>query len=202
MPSYSQMVHRGRYPQYDNGGEAWCSPTSTAMVLAYWRRGPTPADYAWVDESYPDKVVAHAAAGTFDHAYGGAGNWSFNAAYAARFGLIANVTRLLSLDEAELFIESGIPLVASVSFAADELTGAGYPTHGHLLVIVGFTSSGDVVVNDPASHLVASNDEVRVEYDRTEFERVWLTRSGGLVYVIRPPDIPLPAMPPGTDPHW
>ena len=30
----------GHYPQWDNGGEAWCSATSTAMVLKYWRTGP------------------------------------------------------------------------------------------------------------------------------------------------------------------
>lgn len=26
---YSQDVHTGQQPQYDGGGEAWCSPTST-----------------------------------------------------------------------------------------------------------------------------------------------------------------------------
>ena len=35
VPRYSQMIHRGEYPRYGGGGEAWCSPTSTAMVLAY-----------------------------------------------------------------------------------------------------------------------------------------------------------------------
>src|SRR5690349_7663060 len=34
VPRYSQMVHAGEYPQYGGGGEAWCSPTSTSMVLA------------------------------------------------------------------------------------------------------------------------------------------------------------------------
>ena len=28
--------HHGEYPEFDNGGEAWCSPTSTAMVVRYW----------------------------------------------------------------------------------------------------------------------------------------------------------------------
>ena len=36
VPEYSQDVHLNQYPQYDNGGEAWCSPTSTSMVVAYW----------------------------------------------------------------------------------------------------------------------------------------------------------------------
>jgi hypothetical protein len=202
VPAYSQMLHRGQFPQYDNGGEAWCSPASTAMVAAYWKSGPEPREYAWVGDAYRDGQVAHAAAGTFDHAYEGAGNWSFNAAYAATLGLVASVTRLRSLAEAEAFLRAGIPLVASVSFRREELTGAGYDTRGHLLVITGFTSSGDVLVNDPASHLIASNDEVPVVYDRGELERAWLRGSGGIVYVIRPPDVPLPTPPPGTDPHW
>src|SRR3989442_6042529 len=33
----SQELHHGEYPQFDNGGEAWCSPTSTAMVVGHWR---------------------------------------------------------------------------------------------------------------------------------------------------------------------
>ncbi len=38
VPTYSQEVHIGHYPQWDDGGEAWCSPTSTAMVVDYWAR--------------------------------------------------------------------------------------------------------------------------------------------------------------------
>src|SRR6266550_113187 len=46
VPPYSQEIHRGEFPEYDNGGEAWCSPTSTAMILAYWGVGPTAKDLA------------------------------------------------------------------------------------------------------------------------------------------------------------
>jgi hypothetical protein len=34
VPTFSQETHIGHFPQWDNGGEAWCSPTSTSMVLA------------------------------------------------------------------------------------------------------------------------------------------------------------------------
>ncbi|HET8601672.1 MAG TPA: C39 family peptidase [Segeticoccus sp.] len=200
VPAYSQEVHNGQYPQWDGGGEAWCSPTSTSMVLAYWRSGPKPEDYAWVDPAYQDPWVDHAARNTYDYNYDGAGNWPFNAAYAGRFGVEGFVTRLRSLTEAEQFIKHGIPLVVSVSWKKGELDGAGYSTGGHLMVIVGFTKDGDVVVNDPASHLIPSNDQVRTVYDREQFENTWIPHSGGVAYVIHPSDVALPPAP--AEANW
>lgn len=202
VPSYSQMVHRGEYPHWDSGGDSWCSPTSTTMVLARWGLGPSEEEYAWVGADLSDRFVDHAARCVFDYAYRGAGNWSFNTAYAARYGTEAFVTRLRSLAEVERFVAAGIPLVVSVSFREDELDGAGYDTNGHLLVVVGFETDGRVVVNDPASHKLASNDEVRVVFDRAQFERAWLASSGGLVYVIHPYDVPLPGLPEPDEPNW
>ena len=202
VPAYSQQVHRGEYPELDSGGQSWCSPTSVSMVLAHWGRGPTPADYAWVDPACQDRFVDHAARHCFDHLYQGAGNWAFNTAYAARFGTRAFVTRLRGLEEAELFVAAGIPLVLSVAFAEDELDGAGYDTQGHLLVLVGVNEHGDVVCNDPASHGEASNDKVRTTYDRAQLERAWIRASGGVTYVIHPPDVPLPAPPVPAEPNW
>lgn len=200
VPTYSQETHIGHYPQWDGGGEAWCSPTSTAMVLDYYGAGPTADETAWVDPSYSDPQVEHAARSVFDYAYDGAGNWPFNTAYAGTRGLEAFVTRLRSLTEAEQFVKAGIPLIASLSFKKNDLPGAGYGTNGHLMVIVGFDEDGDVVVNDPASHLIPSNDEVRTTYDRAAFENAWLPHSGGLVYVIHPTGTPLP--PVGPQANW
>lgn len=194
VPTLSQELHKGHYPQWDNGGEAWCSPTSTAMVLGYWGAGPSAADLAWVDPPV-DPQVDFAARNVFDYRYDGAGNWPFNTAYAARYGLEGFVTRLRSLTEAEAFIAKGIPLVASVSFEKEDMDGAGYGTNGHLLVICGFTADGNVVVNDPASHLLADNDEVRVTYRRDQFENAWVPHSGGTVYVIHPRSHRLPHAP-------
>jgi hypothetical protein len=191
VPAYSQQLHRGEYPQWASGGESWCSPTSIAMVLGTWGLGPTPEEYAWVEPGYRDRFVDHAVRFTFDHAYHGAGNWSFNTAYAALYGTEAYVTRLRDLGEAEEYVAAGIPLVASVAFEEHELPTAGYRTSGHLLVLVGFDEHGDVIVNDPASHTIPSNDEVRTVYPRAAFEKAWM-RSRGLVYVIHPPSVPLP----------
>lgn len=200
VPRYSQQVHVGEYPQWADGGEAWCSPTSTSMVLAHWGLGPSRSDYAWVDEALTDRFVPYAARHTFDHAYDAPGNWSFNVAYAARFGTVAFVTRLRSLAEAEWFIAAGIPLVVGVAFTRDELDGACYDTTGHLAVLVGFDERGDVVVNDPASQCTADNDAVRTTFGRAAFERAWMRVSGGITYVIRPAGVALPQPP--AEPNW
>lgn len=196
VPRYSQMIHTGHYPRYGAGGEAWCSPTSTSMVLGYYDALPKPKAYSWVPDDHVDPWVDHAARMTFDEEYDGTGNWPFNTAYAATLigpGGTAFVTRLRSLREAERFIKAGIPLVASIAFGPGELTGAPISsTDGHLLVIVGFTEDGDVVVNDPAAD---TNAGVRRTYDRGEFENAWVPASGGTVYVIADDAHPLPRSP-------
>ncbi|MFF4652149.1 C39 family peptidase [Streptomyces sp. NPDC001380] len=202
VPRYSQEVHKGQYPQYDNGGEAWCSPTSSEMVVESWGRRPSPADLAWVDPSYADPSVCHAARSTYDARYAGCGNWPFNAAYAASYGLDALVTRLRSLNDAERLVRAGIPVITSQSFLAAELDGAGYGTAGHLMAVVGFTADGDVVAHDPAA---PDDAAVRRVYRRRQFENVWLRTkrydaagkvrggSGGVVYLSKPPQVPWPA---------
>jgi hypothetical protein len=201
VPPLSQELHARQYPQWGGGGEAWCSPTSTEMVVEFWSRGPSAADLAWVDPSYADPSVDFAARSTFDLAYRGTGNWPFNTAYAARFGLDAFVTQLRSLAEAERFLRVGIPLVASIASRPGELDGFLFPggTTGHLVVIVGFDTAGNPIVNDPAAWTDAT---VRRIYDRAQFERVWLRGSGGTVYVIRPPEIALPPVPSDATPNW
>ncbi|MEV7286723.1 peptidase C39 family protein [Streptomyces sp. NPDC093252] len=172
VPRYSQEIHKGRYPEYDNGGEAWCSPTSSQMIIEYWGGRLTEEQLSWVDPSYPDPQICHAARHTYDHQYAGCGNWPFNAAYAGTFdGLQGVVTRLTSLTEVETLVEAGIPVITSQSFLESELTGAGYGTAGHLMTVIGFTADGDVIANDPAS---PSNDAVRRVYRRREWETIWL----------------------------
>lgn len=200
VPAFSQELYRDRLPHLNGGGQTWCSPTSTAMVLAAFGHGPSGAQLAEEDTHHPHPEVVHAVRHTFDGVYQ-AGNWPFNTAYASEFGLDAFVTRLHGLDEAETFIAAGIPLVASLTFADGELTGSGYGTGGHLLVIVGFTDEGDVVVNDPASHLVPDDSQVRTVYRRDEFQDAWMRVSQGLVYVIHPPEVPLPPLLDDV-PHW
>ncbi|MGX1882182.1 peptidase C39 family protein [Streptomyces sp. NPDC055287] len=196
VPRYSQNTHIGQYPEYDNGGEAWCSPTSSQMIIEYWGRRPTAEDLAWVNPDFADPQVCHAARFTFDYQYSGCGNWPFNAAYAATYkAMSAVVTRLHSLTELESLIRAGIPAITSQSFLKEELTGAGYGTSGHLMTVIGFTPDGDVIANDPAS---PGNQAVRRVYKRREWENIWLrtkrynasgkvvSGTGGVCYVYWP----------------
>ncbi|MQA07281.1 MAG: peptidase C39 family protein [Pseudonocardiaceae bacterium] len=197
VPRYSQNVHKGHYPEFGGGGEVWCSPTSTAMVTEFWGKGPSEEDLSWIPADHPDRSVDHAARHTWDSDYQGAGNWPFNTAYAAHWGLQGHVTRLRSVNELESYIARGIPVITSQSFLESELDGAGYGTEGHIMVVVGFTEDGDVIANDPAS---ASNQEVRNVYKREQFERIWLRTKrydengeeasgpGGVAYIITPKD--------------
>ncbi|NJP67772.1 C39 family peptidase [Streptomyces spiramenti] len=196
VPPLSQYAHEGRYPHYNGGGAAWCSPASLRMVLAAFGRHPERSALAWVEPGHDDPDVCHAARRTFDHRWGGCGNWPFNTAHAASYrDMNAVVTRLESLTAAEGLLAAGLPLITSQSFEEGELPGAGYATAGHLMVLSGFTADGDVVAHDPAGR---SRGTVRRVYPRRAFETVWLrttrrradgsagTGSGGICYVLWP----------------
>ncbi|BCY08544.1 C39 family peptidase [Actinoplanes sp. L3-i22] len=168
VPAYAQYLHA------DHGGRGWCSPTSIAMVLDFWGVGPGPEELLDLPADHPDPQVDHAAAHVHDPAYG-FGNWSFNVAHAARRGLIAFVTRLGSLTEAEKFIAAGVPLILS--------------SNGHVVVLAGFTTGGDPVLNDPAANADA---DVRRTVPRSDFEHSWLSTSRGICYVLHPPTVARP----------
>ncbi len=158
------------------GGDSWCSPTSVSMVMAYWA--------ARTHHPQWDVDVPAAAAGTYDPVYDGCGNWPFNVAFASEHGLAGWVERLSGMADLERYIVAGVPLIASIRVAPGELDGSPYvKTAGHLLVVRGFTSGGDVVVNDP----YALPGHIRIVYRRAQFEHVWMGGSNGVVYVIAPP---------------
>ncbi len=166
VPECSQMV-------YPNGGNVWCSPTSTSMVMGFYGFMPGPC---------APRVQA-VVAGVFDWIYDGHGNWPFNTAYAATIGLEASVRRFTSLDEVETWVKEGVPVVISIAWNKNDLTGAAVSSsNGHLVVVVGFDASGNPIVNDPAA---AADADVQRTYLRGELETVWLANSGGTVYLIK-----------------
>jgi hypothetical protein len=181
VPQRSQALPEYKGLGYGGGGEVWCSPTSTSMVMAYWSgvtANPT------LNQTVPDT-----AAGCYDWVYDGTGNWPFNTAHAASFGLTGYVTRLYSFADAESYIKAGVPLILSIAFKPGELPGAPISqTNGHLIVLRGFDKNGDPIANDPAAR---DNASVRIVYPRTPLENAW-SHSNHTVYVIYPPGYPAP----------
>ena len=119
------------------------------------------------------------------------GNWPFNTAYASEYGLEATVSRFGAIEQVERWIYAGIPVIVSVAWnnsaGGQQLAEAPLTwSHGHLLVVRGFTASGDVIVNDPGA---GSNAAVPLVGARHEFSRAWFQNpnsSGGIVYLIHP----------------
>lgn len=171
VPERTQVI-------YPEGVSAWCSPTSLSMLLAFWG----------AQLNRPELVleVPAVARAVDDPQWPGTGNWSFNAAFAGSFpGLRACVTRLSDVAELEDWIAAGVPVAVSVSY---ELL-RGRPREradGHLVVVRGFTATGDVVVNDPGT-----GRDIRRVFPRENLARAWAV-SGRTVYLVYPEGHPRP----------
>jgi len=125
--------------------------------------------------------------------YEGYGNWPFNVAYAFTQGLEGYVVRFTTFKQVEEWIAAGVPVIASIAWSKNELTGAPIPSsNGHLITIVGFDAQGNPIVNDPAA---ATDSGVQRTYIRSEFETAWLKSSGGVVYVMYPANVTVPGLP-------
>jgi hypothetical protein len=137
-----------------------CSPTCVAMVLDFWRR--------------PVRLEALAAE-MFDTTTDLYGIWPAAIVAAGRRGLAGYVLRFPEWAAAAWCLARGLPIIASVRYAAGELTGAAVPqTSGHLLTLTGWEGD-EVLVNDPGAPSVAS---VGRRYRLDELARVWLERAG------------------------
>lgn len=168
VPEKSQFAYEG--------GRDWCSPTCVSMVLAYW------AEKLGRAELKHDVPVV--AAAVHDRNWPGTGNWPFNTAFAGRFpGIRAYVVRLADVAQLEAWVAAGVPPVASVD--PDLLNGQPVEARGgHLVVCVGFTIEGDVIINDPGADPAAAA-KVRRTIARERFAAAW-ERSRRTVYLIYP----------------
>jgi hypothetical protein len=137
-----------------------CSPTSVAMVLAYWKR--------------PVGVEALAEE-LFDVRHDLYGIWPAAICAASRRGVDGYLLRFPSWAAAAWCLQRGLPVIASVRYAAGELQGAAIEaTPGHLIVLTGYEQDM-VFVNDPAAPTCA---EVSRRYALADLRRVWLGRTG------------------------
>ena len=166
------------YPQE----KGWCSPTSLSMALARW------GDVLHRPEL--DIDVPEVAAGVFDSGFDGTGNWPFNTAFAGSFpGMRGYVTRFSDISELEDWIVAGIPVVISAPWHL--LNPGRHDTgSGHLVVCIGFTDTGDVVINDPATNL-QKGQKVRHIYTRKNVISAW-KESRNTVYLVYPEDAKIP----------
>jgi hypothetical protein len=176
IPTPERSQHS--YPQE----EGWCSPTSLSMVLARWsdilRRPELSMDVPQVAESIHDSNF-------------GTGNWPFNTAFAGSFeGMRAYVTRFSDISELEDWIVAGIPVIISAPWHLLQ-PGRNDTGAGHLTVCIGFTETGDVVINDPATNL-QKGQHVRHIYTRQNVINAW-RQSRNTVYLVYPVSAKIPA---------
>lgn len=176
VPERSQMA----YPN----GKVLCSPATLSMLLGYWSRE--------LERPELDRAVPEVADAVYDSDWKGAGNWAFNMAYAGSFdGIRAYVTRLSDVRELEAWIACGVPVGLSVDY--DRLRAKGPGPNGHLVVCVGFTESGDPVINDPGT-----SQHVQKIFSRKDLINAWGC-SRNTVYLVYPERLSVPRE---SGAHW
>ena len=176
VPILSQADH-------PEGVTKWCSPACTAMLVSSW------ADRMGRSEWRRD--IPEVARGVFDPGWGGTGNWSFNMAYAGSMpGLNGAVSRFQGLGDLEQWVAAGAPAAVSVSYAQLNGKPTPEPDDGHLVVVRGFTQTGDVQVHDPG----VRRERVQRVLPRADFARAW-DYSSRTVYLVWPEGFRLPPGP-------
>ncbi len=165
------------YPEY---GPLWCSPTSVAMLLAYWhQRTGDPRLAAFLA---PESVPATVAPMVYDPGWEGTGNWAFNSAFMASLGLSAYVTRFHSLAQLARWTAAGVPVAISIRWEPGELDGALGRSPGHITVVTGFL--GDrVLMAEPATRDPAT---IARSYRADQLFACWQRASSGVVYLAHP----------------
>jgi hypothetical protein len=179
---------------FPDGGAGWCSPTSLAMLLAYWhaRTGDARLEPFTTAPCVPGLAVPL----SFDPGWGGTGNWAFNTALAASLGLTGYVTRLHSLGQLARWTAAGVPVPISIRWEPGELDGAAGRSAGHITVVSGV--AGDrVLMAEPAARDHAG---VALSYRADQLYACWQRASRGAVYIIHPPGWPRPE--PGEGDAW
>lgn len=161
--------------------QGWCSPTSLSMVMMRWS--------SVLHRPEMNIDVRECAAAVLDENFG-TGNWPFNTAFAGKFpGMRAYVSRFTDISELEDWIAAGIPvIISSPGHLLEE--GRKNTGSGHVVTCIGFTESGDVVINDPAMNLEKRKTVQRI-YKRANVIKAWNT-SRNTVYLVYPESAKIP----------
>ncbi len=138
-----------------------CSPTTVAMILASYGIRVDPLAFA-LD--------------TYDPYWRIFGVWPRVVQNASEYGLRGTVARIRSWSEAYQILANGGRIGMSV----------GPPLYtGHLMMLAGFTASGDPIVHDPAR----SADGYAHLFNKADLSRSWFEK-GGVAYVFTGLDTP------------
>jgi hypothetical protein len=142
-----------------------CSPTTVAMILLSYGISVDPLPFA-LD--------------TYDPYWGIFGVWPRVVQNAAEHGLRGTVARIRSWSQAYDVLAKGGRIGMSV----------GPPLYsGHLMMVAGFTASGDPIVHDPAR----SSDGYAHVFNKADLSKSWFEK-GGVAYVFSGIDVPSTAV--------
>ncbi len=148
-------------------GPRVCSPTCITMLLAQFGKEPD---------------LARVSAACFDPVSKLYGVWPLALRAASRAGCLGAVEVFEDWRGPERIIAAGLPVIASIRFAAEGLPGAPLTaSSGHLVVVHGI-GPDEVLVCDPAAPDTAG---VPRTYDSQSFGRAWLQHRGA-AYILLP----------------
>ena len=152
------------YPQTDNYRDAdrTCNSSACAMCLEYFKPGTLKGPKG--DDAYVQKVFQ--IGDTTDHLV--------QTKVLASYGIKSSFSYSLSFADLDRELAAGRPAVIGILHRGP----LSNPTGGHMVVVIGKTSSGDYVVNDPYGSLndgytgPVTNGKGAV-YKRSDLSRRW-----------------------------
>ncbi|PCJ18785.1 MAG: hypothetical protein COB02_10150 [Candidatus Cloacimonadota bacterium] len=157
IPEYRQSrpdpLDNNRTPRYSG---AYCGVVSLQMVMEYHGKKVKQDDLAFTSAETGDRVSI--GPGDRGQMYvAGDGTWHNRAPGVAKsFGLKGSKQNNYSnkssgMSELKELIKKGRPQIVNIEGDIDYVNGPDRHTNGHVIVLKGFTGSGDVIVNDPAA---------------------------------------------------
>ncbi len=152
------------YPQTDNYRDAdrTCNSSACAMCLEYFKPGTLVGPKG--DDAYIRKVFA--IGDTTDH--------TVQTRVLASYGVNSRFSYSLSFADLDRELSNGRPVVIGILHRGP----LSAPTGGHMVVVIGRTTSGDYIVNDPYGSLndgytgSVMNGKGAV-YKRSDLSRRW-----------------------------
>lgn len=173
LPDADVLVHipcRSQMVEPPEIASRICSPTSLAMAMQKFGIKRSTVEVA--ERCHDSGAMIY-------------GNWSFNVAALAEYGLSGRLAWFSAFDKVLAELRSGKPVIASIRFGENSLDGAPIRrTSGHLVVVRGLVWRSGMpyaAVNDPAA---PDADTVAREYSLDQFLAAWR----GLVYIVDGPE--------------